>query len=200
MARERESDEWLPVLRPPYVDARYRHPNFRADAYRMATSASIQKGLCGPGLRITDIDAHALDVWERTWIGVHPSGAGKWDWRGLVDRLPRRAAVLRFAIWYGSDLCGMVVGHASRRRMFGARHTITLTYVERRPEPPDVLLRGQIVAIAVIVAEKYGEIVGARRLRLRAPDRNLVPFYGRQGFGIAWKGDVPLYCEREIRP
>lgn len=200
MGRERGSDEWLPVLRPPYVDARYRHAKFRADAYRMAADAAIQKGLCGPELRITDIDGHALQVWERTWTGLHPSGAGNWDWRGLVDQSPRRAAVLRFAIWYGDDLCGMVVGHASRRRMFGARHTITLSFVERRPEPPDVLLRGQIVAIAVIVAEKYGEIVGARRLRLRAPDRNLVSFYGRQGFEIAWKGDVPLYCEREIRP
>jgi hypothetical protein len=182
------------------VDARHRHALFRADAYLMATRKALRKGLCGPDVRITDIDAQALQVWERTWTGVHPSGAGKWDWRGLVEQLPRRAAVLPFAIWYGGDLCGMAVGQASRRRMFGARHTITLTFVERRPEPPEVLLRGQIIAIAITVAECYGEIVGARRLRLRAPDRELVPFYRGLGFEIAWKGDVPLHCEREIRP
>jgi hypothetical protein len=106
--------------------------------------------------------------------------------------------VLPFAIWYGDDLCGLALGHLSRRRWMGARHTVTLTYVERRPEPPDVPLRGHIVGIAAAVAENYGILTGARRLRLRAPDPNLLSYYQRYGFKIVWKGKKPLHCEREI--
>ena len=68
------------------------------------------------------------------------------------------------------------------------------------PEPPDVPLRGHVVAIATAVAESYGVIMGARRLRLRAPDRNLLPYYQKHGFEVVWRGSLPLYCEREIRP
>lgn len=197
---EEDEGEWLPVLRPPYVDARYRHGKTRADAYEITRWYAIRDGVCGPELRITDIDEHALDVWQHTWLGVHSSGAGGWKWPTLVENLPRRAAVLRFAIWHGDDLCGLALGHLSRRRLIGARHTVTLTYVERRPEPPDVPLRGQVISLATEVAENYGIIIGARRLRLRRPDRGLLSYYEQHGFTTVWKGNSPLYCEREIRP
>jgi hypothetical protein len=193
-------DEWVPVLPPAYAAARARHARYRALAYELARHEAIHEGLCGIELRITDIDENALAVWQATWSGVHPSGAGSWDWRRLVDNIPRRAAVLPAAIWYGDDLCGLVLGQASRQRLVGDRHTITVTYAERRPEPPHVPLRGHVIAIAVAVARSYGILVGARRLRLRAPDRNLVPYYRRHGFEPVWKGSMPLHCEKEIRP
>lgn len=192
-------EEWLPVLRPEYTAARNRHARARTEAYKISRANAMDQGLSGPELRIGDIDEHALAVWQRTWTGVHPCGAGGWNWRSIVENVPRRAAVLPFAIWHGDDLCGLAVGHASRHRFFGARHTVTLTYVERRPEPPEVPLRGKLVGLATAVAENYGIIIGARRLCLRAPDRRLVPHYQRYGFLTTWKGDVPLHCEREIR-
>jgi hypothetical protein len=198
--RRGEEEEWLPVLRPPYVDARYRHAKARSEAYDLSEYVAVRRGLCGPDMRLTDIDAKALATWRSTWLGTHASGAGGWNWETLVEGSPRRAAVLPVAIWYGDDLCGLALGQLSRRRINGSRHTMTLTYVERRPEPPDVPLRGQVVAIATMVAENYGVIHGARRLRLRAPDRNLLSYYQQHGFSVAWKGNVPLYCDREIRP
>jgi hypothetical protein len=152
------------------------------------------------GLRITDIDEHALATWQRTWRGTHPSRAGGWNWPLLLEGLPHRAAVLPIAIWYGDDLCGLALGQASRRRLNHSRHTVTVTFVERRPEPPAVELRGQVITIATAIAREYGLIVGARRLRLRAPDRNLLPYYEQHGFWIAWKGNVPVHCEKEIGP
>jgi hypothetical protein len=196
--RWEDEDEWLPVLRPPYVDARHRHAKIRADAYAIARTDALHEGLCGPDLWLGDIDANALAVWERTWVGVHPSGAGKWNWRALVDQLPRRAAVLPVAIWSGNDLCGMALGHASRPRFNRSRHTVTLTHLERRPEPPDVPLHGSIANLAFGVIKRYGEAVGARRLRLLNPDRNLLEYYGRYGFGVVWKGKVPVFCEKEL--
>ena len=198
-ARARGEDEWVGVVRPEYVFARDRHAIAREEAYEIAREDAIVEGMCGPELRLTDIDHEALGAWRSTWIGTHPSGAGKWNWPALLEsRLPHRAAVLPIAIWHGSDLCGMAVGHASRHRANGSRHTVTLSYVERRPEPPDVPLRGSIISIAAAVALSYGLIIGARRVRLRNPDRNLLAYYQSLGFAIVPSGGIPVYCEREV--
>lgn len=199
MPRRGEADEWVGVVLPAYAAARKRHARARADAYEAARDEAIDKAICGPGLRITDIDAHALSVWKATWRGTHPSGAGGWNWQGLLENVPRRAAILPFALWYGDDLCGLALGQASRRRWNGSRHTITLTFVERRPEPPPVELRRQVISIAVLVARQYGLALGARMIRLRSPDHRLLPYYERQhGFETTWKGNVPVHCEKEV--
>jgi hypothetical protein len=189
---------WKAVLRPQYAAARARHATERAEAYEVARELMLERGICGPELRIADIDAHTLEVWRSTWRGVHPSGAGSWNWPSLVERLPHRAAVLRYGIWYDGDLCGLALGQASRARANRSRHTVSLTYVERRPEPPAVLLRGYIILIAVEVALRYGRAIGAQRLRLRNPDVNLLGQYQRTGFNAVWKGGIPIYCEREV--
>lgn len=137
-----EDEEWLPVLPPAYAAARARHRLAREEAYVVAREDSTKKGICGPDLRITDLDERALNVWTHTWRGNHPSGAGGWPWPSLLEQLPHRAAVLPIAILYGDDLCGLALGQASKRRFIGSRHTITRTRVERRPEPPDVPVRG----------------------------------------------------------
>jgi hypothetical protein len=170
----------------------------RAEAYELARDVVLERGSCGPGLRFDDIETSTLAVWERTWSSVHPSGAGNWNWRGLVEQLPHRAAVLPIAIWYGDDLCGLALGQTSRRRTNASRHTVTLTHIERRPEPPAVPLRGQVVSLVVEVALRYGMAIGARRLRLRKPDLNLLKHYELLGFKVVWKNGVPVHCEREV--
>lgn len=196
MGRREAQDDWLAVLRPPYAAARDRHARMRANAYAVAQYEAQEK--CGPDLWFGDIDADALAVWARTWRGVHPSGADGWNWPALVENLPRRAAVLPVAIWYGDDVCGMALGHASRRRLNRSRHTVTLTHLERRPGPPEVPLRGHIASLAILAAKKYGEAVGARRLRLLNPDRNLLSYYEGLGFEIVRNAGDPLYCEQEL--
>jgi hypothetical protein len=198
MGRRDAQDEWLAVLQPAYAAARDRHARIRSHAYAVARDDALKSGLCGPDLWFGDIDADALAVWNQSWRGVHPSGTGGWNWPALVESLPRRAAVLPIAIWYGDDLCGMALGHASRPRFNRSRHTLTLTHLERRPEPPPVIPRGHVAQLAFGVAKRYGEGVGARRLRLLNPDRNLLRFYQGLGFGIVWKGGVPVHCEKEF--
>ncbi|HYW14160.1 MAG TPA: hypothetical protein VE871_19500, partial [Longimicrobium sp.] len=168
--RDDEDEEWLPVLPPAYAAAKARHALAREEACATAREDAIERGVCGPDLWLADIDERALATWQHTWRGIHPSQAGGWKWPSLLERLPHRAAVLPIAIWYGDDLCGLALGQASRRRLNHSRHTITLTFVERRPEPPPVPLRGQVIAIVTAIAREYGLIVGARHLRLRAPD------------------------------
>lgn len=181
-----------------YTAARARHAAARAEAYEAARDEAILEGVSGPELHIADIDAQAMHAWWNTWTGVHPSGAGRWNWAALVEQLPHRPAVLPVAIWYGNDLCGLALGQASRRRTGGVRHTVSLTFVERRPAPPPVPLRRRIVYLAVSVARAYGLSVGARRLRLRNPDPNLLWYYQLLGFAVVWKGGRAIYCEQEI--
>lgn len=181
-----------------YYLARVRHAASRMEAHEATRKDAIAEGICGPDLRLADIDARALDAWRSTWIGEHPSGAGGWDWPRLVEEKPRRAAVLPLAIWYGADLCGLALGYASRHRAGGVRHTVTLTYVERRPDPPAVPLQGRVIPLAVAAARNYGLALGATRLVLRYPDPKLLWYYGLLGFEVAWKGGQPVYCEREI--
>jgi len=198
MGRRDAREDWLAVLRPAYAAARERHAKIRADAYAIARDDAQERELFGADLWFGDIDAHALAVWKDSWRGAHPSGAGSWNWPALVESLPRRAAVLPIAIWYGDDLCGMALGHASRPRFNRSRHTVTLTHLERRPEPPAVALRGHIADLAFGAAQRYGEGIGARRLRLLNPDRNLLSYYQGLGFEVVWKGGVPAFCDREF--
>jgi hypothetical protein len=176
-----------------------RHRQARTKAYRAAREDAISNLGLGSELRIADVDAAALASWELSWgRRKHARGAGGWNWPELVRALPRRAAVLPMAMWYGSDLCGLALGQASRSRAGGVRHTFTLTHVERRPEPPPVPLRGFTVSLAVAVAENYGRALGATRLVLREPDRNLLPYYESVGFTVVQKLQEPLYCLKEI--
>jgi hypothetical protein len=102
------------------------------------------------------------------------------------------------AIWHGDDLCGLALGHLSRRRTTGVRHTVTLNRVERRPEPPRVALRGQVAVLAIVAARTYASAFGARQIRLAYPDPRLVGMYEGLGFRVAWKAGVPVHCEQEM--
>ena len=182
-----------------YRAASDRHRRARVEAYDAARNDVIANLGIGSELRLADIDAAAMAEWERSWARrKHPRGVGGWNWPELVRALPRRAAVLPMAVWYGSDLCGLALGQASRSRAGGLRHTFTLTFVERRPEPPPVPLRGLITALAVDVAENYGRALGATRLVLRNPDPNLLSYYELQGFATVRTLQEPLHCLKEI--
>jgi hypothetical protein len=181
-----------------YASARRRHADIRSDVYSFVQEDFIREGGFAADLRITDIDRAALEAWHATWIGkAHPLRGG-WNWPELLEWMPHRAAVLPAALWYGEDLCGLILGRVSRHRRSGVRHTVTLTHVERRPEPPPVVLRGRVVLLAIAIAEGYGAALGGTRLRLGFPDPRLVRWYQELGFDVARVGGRAVYCEREI--
>jgi hypothetical protein len=181
-----------------YRRARERHAALRQEAYSHTRDAAVAAGICGPALRLADIDDWALLAWRETWTGRHPSGAGGWNWPRLVERLPHRPAIMPLAIWHGDDLCGLALGHLSRRRTGGRRLTVTVSRIERRPEPPLVPLRGQVAVLAIVAARSYGSGLGARQIRLTYPDSALLGMYQRLGFRVVWKAGLPLHCEQEI--
>jgi len=185
----------------PYAIARRRHADIRSEVYSYVRDQYIRAGRVTEDLRITDIDRTAMEAWSGTWMGRrHAAHAGAWNWSLLMDSMPRRAAILPVALWSGDDLCGLALGRASRHRPTGVRHTVTLTHVERRPEPPPVALRGEIVLLSLSIATAYGRSVGASRLRLGYPEPRLIGWYERLGFVVARSGGKAVYCEREMMP
>lgn len=188
-----------PQLSQQLAHAQTRHAALRREAYAAARADALRNGVCGPALRLADIDARAMTAWRDTWTGEHASGAGKWDWPTLLTRAPHRAALLPIALWYGTDLCGLAHGYASPHRASGVRHTISFTHIERRPEPPQVPLRRLVVPLAVAAAEAYGRALGSSRVRLLNPDPRLLWYYRDVlGFEVAWKNGQAVYCERAM--
>lgn len=113
-----------------------------------AREDAVEAGGLSEDLHLADIDSRALEVWRSTWGGrTHPGGLGGWDWPRLVQKIPRRAAVL---------------------------------------------------PLAIAAALNYGSALGASRLLLRNPDPNVLWYYQRLGFDVAWEGGKPVYCVREI--
>lgn len=182
-----------------YRRARERHAAVRHETYAITRDAAVATGICGPALRLADIDHRALQAWRETWTGRHSSGAGGWDWPRLVERLPHRPAIMPLAIWHGDDLCGMALGHLSPRRTGGRRLTVTVTRIERRPEPPQVVLRRNVALLAIAAARNYGSNFGARLIRIAHPDPRLIEFYNRLGFRVVWNGSGPIHCEQELK-
>jgi hypothetical protein len=178
-----------------YQQALQRYARLRRLAYDLAERLADASGAAA--VRLTDIDAHALDAWRSTWVRAHPLGYGGWDWEGLVGRVCTRPSAFQVAIWSGDELCGLAVGRVSRRRPSGRRHTVSVHYLEGSPrrEHP---LRGRVAAVAIAAAEVYGDIVGAWRIRLIDPLPGVFRIYQRLGFTIARDSGLPLYFEKRI--
>jgi hypothetical protein len=141
--------------------------------------------------------AEAAYAWRTTWEGQeHPSGSGAWDWPNLMRSRWRRPEAFRLAIWSGSTLCGLAIGHPSTSRRAGLRHTISVDIMEGAPFPHP--LRGSIALLVITYAITYGRLLGASRIRLVEPLPGAIAIYRDLGFEVVYKGKRPVYCERSI--
>ena len=179
--------------------ARSQHAGIRREAYTATREEAMAVFNLGPQLRLADIDQIALDAWSATWNTQRPGGdTGRRDWPTLVQGFARKAAVLPLAIWYEEDLCALAIGRVLKARHGGMGYAVTLSYVERRPEPPRLPLKRTWTMLIVAAADNYGRALGAQWVRLRSPDRSLVPHYERMGFEIAREEKIVVYYQKEI--
>lgn len=180
-----------------FHEALQRYARLRRLAYDLTERLADPGGAAG--IRLTDIDPHAQEVWRSTWARPHPLGYGGWDWEALVARVCSRPSAFQVAIWSGEELCGLAVGRLSRRRPSGRRHTVSVHYLEGNPhrEHP---LRGKIAALAIAAAGAYGSLVGAWRIRLVDPLPGVLRTYQRLGFSIARESGARLCLEKRIEP
>jgi hypothetical protein len=142
-------------------------------------------------------DAAAESAWHSDWQGRrHPSGNGGWNWPELVRSRWKRPSAFRLAIWSGSTLCGLAIGHPSKTSPAGGRKTLSVDLIEGAPFAHP--LQRSIKLLTIMYATAYGRLLGSSRVRLMNPLPGVIDSYAALGFSIILHRGRPLYCEREI--
>lgn len=166
-------------------------------AYSLAHEAVVQAGVPRAPVLFRSYDALAESAWHLQWEGHrHPAGSGGWNWPKVIRTKWKRPSAFRLAIWSGSTLCALAIGHPSRMSSAGTRKTLSVNLIEAAPFAHP--LRASIALLATTYAITYGRQLGSSRIRLIEPVPGAIPIYTDLGFSIILKGNRPLYCEREI--
>lgn len=142
-------------------------------------------------------DARAEAAWHSEWQGrPHPSGSGGWNWPEIVRSRWKRPSAFRLAVWSGSTLCALAIGHPSKTSPAGGRKTVSVNLIEGAPFAHP--LRGSLKLLTIAYATEYGRLLGATRVRLIEPMPGLIHSYAALGFSTILQGGRALYCEWEI--
>lgn len=162
-----------------------------------AQDAVIRTGAVTAPVVLRRYEAMAESAWHAEWQGRrHPTGSGGWNWPEIVRSKWKRPSAFRLAIWSGSTLCGLAIGHPSRTSSAGVRNTLSVNLIESAPFAHP--LQGSIALLAVGFALSYGRMLGASRVRLMQPLPGTIKHYASMGFSTILQGGRALYCEREI--
>jgi hypothetical protein len=158
----------------------------------MRAAADAAAAIPAIHLRITGIDASALNTCAATWQGCHPSGYGGFEWKYLWHRYCRQEVrSFHCALWHGSTLCGLAIGSVPR----GHSH-LTLRYMEGRPQGHP--LRGHVARIVLAAAEHYGRALDVPQLRIENPAPGLEQRYRELGFTLAFRQGAARYLAMDI--
>jgi hypothetical protein len=162
-----------------------------------AQDAIVRTGAVPVPVLLRRYDALAESAWHSEWEGRrHPSGSGGWNWPEIVRTRWKRPAAFRLAIWSGSILCGLAIGHPSKKSAGGRRKTLSVNLIESAPFAHP--LQGVIAMLATTYATEYGWLLGSSRVRLMNPLPGVIETYAALGFSIILQRGRLLYCEQEI--
>lgn len=141
-------------------------------------------------LRLTVIDASALDARDAQWSTFPPNDPGNFDWRHDVGLRRKDTAPFHVAVWHGETLCGLGLGRKRRNR-------VDLELMEGSPDPNHPLKH--LIRFCVDEAAlTFARDAGAKILRLVDPLPGALPLYEAMGFRVVRSRTGDLYCEREV--
>ena len=149
-----------------YTDTVAHYRALQRGAHRI-TEDAFAPVLRAP-LALDFYDARADDAWHATWRPQrHPSGAGGWHWPRIMRTRWRRPSAFRLAIWSGPVLCGLAIGHPSRRSGAGVRRFLSVEMIEGAPFSHP--LRSSVAELATQFAIEYARLLRGTRVRLINP-------------------------------
>ncbi|WP_298150933.1 hypothetical protein [Flavobacterium sp.] len=149
--------------------------------YREATHSMVASEMSDEfslDMRLTDINAEALyqiSTWRSQYHGELKRSPPGWDWTKEVIKYRRRPRRVELAIWSGSDLCGLVIGRVSDRRVVASIHLI-------ESNPGQHPLRGYIAPIAVRWLSTFAVMISCREIAIERPVAELIEYYQELGF------------------
>lgn len=147
----------------------------------------------GAAVRLTAIDAVALDAWWQTWLPNYHGGAGGWNWateRAGYQTDPRR---FDLAIWGNDKLCGLALGKPNKGKTILNVNLMEGNPVSNHP------LKGAIRHCVIDAAVRYADILNAMEVRLREPLKGVIPLYEDMGFSLDGLAENPPYCSMRLR-
>lgn len=137
-----------------YCRARSRYKHLIEISFREVESLFSSLGL---QLLLTEIDANALNAWEKQW-------SDGWDWKYLCEKqLTAIAKRFTIAIWDDRTLVGLCFGKVSR----GCR-SVSIAYLESNSKYLGTLKR-MVAVIATATAKSLGKKVGASYVTMLDP-------------------------------
>jgi hypothetical protein len=169
----------------------------QSGAHRITEDAFDGSGLLPAPLALRSYDARAEDAWRATWrLYRHPGGGGGWPWPLIMRTRWRRPSAFRLAIWSGPTLCGLAIGHPSKRTSGGRRNFVAVEIMEGAPFAHP--LKGSIAEVMALFAQTYCRALGGSRVRLLHPDPALIGWYQALRFAPVYQKGAIVYSEREV--
>ncbi|WFU49129.1 hypothetical protein [Sinorhizobium terangae] len=158
------------------------------DAGRLDDSG---KSYIGCDIHVTPVDKSALSAWRTNWEG-HADRIYDWDW--IREMAGWRTTYRRTdaAIWSNGQLCGLLVGCASKGREF-----LRIDLLEGSPDVSHAL-KARVAYCAAEIGMAFGWIFACQNLIFYRPVTAAIPIYEDLGFRLATtKSNMP-YCMKEI--
>lgn len=129
-------------------------------------------------VRLTDINVEALhqvSIWRSQYYGALKNRTPGWDWVKEVAKFRRRPRRVELAIWSGANLCGLVIGRVSDRRVVASIHLL-------ESNPGQNPLKGNIAAIAIRWLSTFAFTISCKEISIERPVPELIEFYRELGF------------------
>lgn len=167
-----------------------KYAALRAEVYK-----EIPLAIHMPGVSLTPINTIALEKYKLWPNNDRQPPNGGWDWGSWISHY-RRKHPKRFeaAIWYGSTLCGLLLG-----KMSGKNVHIRLEVVEGSTDNSHPL-KGRVAFIALSAVEMYGFALGAQESRIIDPVDGAIKSYSKQGYKLyPAQKNSPRYLAKLLR-
>jgi len=161
------------VVNTEHKKASYKYERLREIAREAAKENLSSLYSDSSNIVLTGIDSNALKA-VPIWLGMACSRPrAEWSWEEAA-KIYRKKYLKRFelAIWYKNELCGLSYGRPS----FSSTR-IRIELIEGAPRIGNPLGPKRVVPITIINATAYAGILGAKELRIMAPENGLISYY-----------------------
>ncbi|MFJ2321813.1 hypothetical protein [Pseudomonas sp. NPDC087817] len=129
------------------------------------------------------LEVGACAIGEREFVEnerwrLHPDCRVVWNWRSLLERHRKKPKKLEAAFYSQGILCGLMYARVSRGRV-----SLNVRYIEGNPCPMSPL-KGFVLPIALIQADIFAKVIGAKEIGVSRPAEGLIDAYLGMSFQL----------------
>jgi hypothetical protein len=167
-----------------------RYDDLRKNARKIAEE-SLPQHLKGK-LKLKGVDHAALAAFS-IWQGM-PERKVDWDWNFANRYCFRFPKAFDLSVWHGNSLCSLTLGRPTFKGT-----EVRLDFIEKTPA--NCLFSGDMFRVSLLAYETYGDLIGARKIRIMEPTNSkLINYYMSYG-GFSYVGPKhgnPHYLVRDL--